>query len=150
MSGPKLFQGKNGGAPFPRTEGEWVEKKMSQGLGFEDASQFAAKKVSDDVFGEGHRVDASGSPIENGKGSAAQPTAQHQQALAISAEAEAKRRMTMGWHPGLATAFDPRAQAVIDELQAKIERLARAAPVRKKTKKAKPIRKTAPPATAEA
>jgi hypothetical protein len=103
------FQGKNGGAPFPRTEQEWIEKKMSQGHSFDDASQFATKKMRDDVFGEGHRVDAKGNPIETGKGSIAQPTAQHQQALAISQEAEAKRRMTMGWHPGLVTAFDPSA-----------------------------------------
>ena len=94
----KLFQGKNGGAPFPRTEGEWVEKRMSQGHSYEAASEFATKKLRDDVFGEGHKVDAKGNPVENGKGSAAQPTAQHQQALEISREAEARRRMTMGWH----------------------------------------------------
>lgn len=105
----KLFQGKNGGAPFPRTEGEWIEKRMSQGNSFEDASAFATKKVRDDVFGDGHKVDVKGNPVEVGKGSASQPTAQHQQALMISQEAEAKRRMTMGWHPGLAMAFDPSA-----------------------------------------
>lgn len=131
----KLFQGKNGGAPFPRTEGEWIEKRMSQGHSFEDASAFATKKIRDDVFGEGHKVDAKGEPIENGKGSASQPTAQHQQALMISQEAEARRRMMMGWHPGLATAFDPR----------------EAPPARRKQNRKKQTRKAAPaPAVAEA
>lgn len=132
----KLFQGKNGGAPFPRTESEWVETKMAQGHSFESAQDYATKKISDDVFGVGHKVDATGAPIENGKGSASQPTAQHQQALMISQEAEAKRRMTMGWHPGLAAAFDPSAAPA-----------ARRAPARKKKPAA---RKAAPPATAEA
>lgn len=115
----KLFQGKNGGAPFPRTESEWIEKKMTQGHSFEDARDFAVKKVREDVFGEGHKVDAKGNPVENGKGSASQPTAQHQQALMIAQEAEARRRMTMGWHPGLATAFDPSAAPAARRKKAK-------------------------------
>lgn len=127
-----LFQGKNGGAPFPRTEQEWVEKKMGQGFSYEAASEFGTRKIRDDVFGEGHKVDTKGNPIEAGKGSAAQPTSQHHQALAISQEAEAKRRMTMGWHPGLVDAYDPRET-----------------PRRKQTRK-KQTRKAAPPAAAEA
>lgn len=130
----KLFQGKNGGAPFPRTEGEWIEKRMSQGNSVEDASAFATKKIRDDVFGEGHKVDAKGNPVEVGKGSASQPTAQHQQALAISQEAEAKRRMTMGWHPGLAMAFDPSA----------------APQARRKSSRKKSTVKKSPPAAASA
>lgn len=145
----KLFQGKNGGAPFPRTETEWIEKKMSQGEPFESAQQFAQRKISEDVFGHDHQVNAKGEPIERGKGSASQPTAQHQQALEISREAEAKRRMTMGWHPGLASGFDPRAQSIIDELLAKVERLSRQAP-RKSQARKKAGRKAAPPTAAEA
>lgn len=144
----KLFQGKNGGAPFPRTESEWVEKKMSQGNSYEDASQFATKKIRDDVFGEGHSLDASGAPIERGKGSALQPTAQHHEAKLIADEAKAKRAMTMGWHPGLASAFDPRAQAMIDELLAKVDRLSRKAPARKKAKGAAKKPAVAPSAEA--
>src|SRR5882724_4620676 len=91
-----LFQGKNGGAPFPRTEGEWIEKKMSQGVDYETAQKDATHKMRSDVFGHDYQIDRSGNPIERGKGSAAQPTAQHQQALQISMEAEARRQMTMG------------------------------------------------------
>jgi hypothetical protein len=145
----KLFQGKNGGAPFPRTESEWVEKKMSQGESFEGAQQFAKRKITEDVFGHDFQTDKSGTPIERGKGSAAQPTAQHQQALMIAQEAEAKRAMTMGWHPGLTNAFDPRAQAIIDDLIAKVERLSRQAPRKSPArKKAKPAK--AAPTSAEA
>jgi hypothetical protein len=109
----KIFQGKNGGVPFPRTEGEWIENQMSKGHSFEDASRFAAKKMRDDVFGDGHKTDPKGNPIEVGKGSALQPTAQHHQALMISEEAKAKRAMTMGWHPGLVNAFDPSAAPAV-------------------------------------
>lgn len=132
----KLFQGKNGGAPFPRTESEWVEKRMSQGHPFEDAQAFAQRKVTEDVFGHDYQVDAKGAPIERGKGSALQPTAQHHEALQIAEEAKARRAMTMGWHPGLASAFDPRAQAIIDDLMAKVERLSRKATPRRKPRAA--------------
>lgn len=95
------FQGKNGGAPYPRTEAEWMEKGYSP--------EQAAHKMRQDVFGHDYQTDAKGNPIERGKGSIHQPTAQHQQALAISQEAEARRAMTMGWHPGLINAFNPQA-----------------------------------------
>jgi hypothetical protein len=104
----KLFQGKNGGVPFPRTEGEWIEKKMAQGVPFEDASQFATKKVRDDVFGEGHKVDAKGNPVENGRGSAQQQTNQHKAALERSAAARAAMRSKVGYSPAIEGAFDPR------------------------------------------
>lgn len=132
----KLFQGKNGGAPFPRTESEWIEKKMSQGVDYESASVVATQKVREDVFGHDFKLDGKGQPIERGKGSASQPTAQHLQAKAIGDEAVAKRAMTMGWHPGLAHAFDPSAAPAAR----------RKAPARKK---AKPAAKSAP-AAAEA
>jgi hypothetical protein len=104
----KLFQGKNGGAPFPRTESEWIEKKMSQGVSFEDAQKDAQHKLRQDVFGHDYKVDAKGNPIENGKGSAAQSTAQHQQALERSAGARAAMRSKVGYTPALAGTFDPR------------------------------------------
>jgi hypothetical protein len=44
------------------------------------------------VFGVGHEVDANGKPIEQGLGSAKQPTKQHFDALA----AEAERQASMG------------------------------------------------------
>ncbi len=94
------FKSAGGGAPFPRTAQEWMEKGRSP--------EEAEHKIAQDVFGQDYQKDAKGAPIERGKGSALQPTSQHQQALAISQEAEARRRMTMGWHPGLAAAFDPR------------------------------------------
>ena len=44
----KLFQGKNGGVPFPRTEGEWIEKKMVQGFSYEDAQKEATHRLRQD------------------------------------------------------------------------------------------------------
>jgi hypothetical protein len=103
-----LFQGKNGGVPFPRTENEWIEKKMSQGISFEDAQKEAQHKLRQDVFGHDFKVDAKGNPIENGKGSALQSTAQHQQALERSAGARAAMRSKVGFTPALAGTFDPK------------------------------------------
>lgn len=94
------FRGVNGGAPFPRNAGEWIEKGVPP--------EQAEHRMRADVFGQDYQTDAKGQPVEKGKGSAAQPTFQHQQALGIAQEAEARRQMTMGWHPGLANAFDPR------------------------------------------
>ena len=104
-----LFQGKTGGVPFPRNESEWIEKKMSQGYSLEDASQFAVKKVRDDVFGEGHTVNAKGEPIETGRGSALQQTNQHKAALERSAGARAAMRSKIGYTSAVADTFDPRA-----------------------------------------
>jgi hypothetical protein len=115
----KLFKNKNGGLPFPRTEQEWIEKKMSQGMPFEDASQFATKKVRDDVFGVDHKVDASGKPIENGIGSERNQTTQHRGALQIAAAARSAMQSRVGFTPTLVDAFDPR-DAYIAELQAKL------------------------------
>jgi hypothetical protein len=95
-----LFQGKNGGVPFPRNENEWLEKGLSP--------EQAAKKVADDVFGHGHQVDAKGRPIETGRGSARNPTAQSKQALEIAAAARAAARSKIGYSPSLEGAFDPR------------------------------------------
>lgn len=101
------FEGVKGGVPFPRSEKEWIDKGRSP----EEARQ----KMRDDVFGAGHQVNAKGEPIECGKGSALQPTAQHQQALMIAQDAERARQMRMGWHPGMTTAFDPKIQDQIDQ-----------------------------------
>ncbi|WP_213740943.1 hypothetical protein [Bradyrhizobium sp. dw_411] len=103
-----LFQGKNGGVPFPRTEKEWIEKKMSQGVPYEDAQKEAQHRLCQDVFGHDYKVDAKGSPIETGRGSAQQSTVQHQQALARSAGARAAMRSKVGYTPALAGSFDPR------------------------------------------
>jgi hypothetical protein len=88
------------GKPFPRNVGEWMDKGYSQ--------EQAEHKVAQDVFGNDYQKDKAGNPIERGKGSASQPTAQHQQALAIAQDAEMARKMRMGWHPGLEQAFNPR------------------------------------------
>lgn len=97
MSG---FQSKNGTVPFPRSAGEWEAKGLSPA----DAEH----KMRQDVFGPDYTTDKSGAPVEKGKGSAAQPTAQHLMAKSISDEADMNRRMKMGWHPGLDQSFDPR------------------------------------------
>jgi hypothetical protein len=106
----KTFQGKNGGAPFPRTESEWVEKKMQQGVSFEDASKFADHKMCQDVFGHDYKIDAKGFPIETGIGSAANP-GDSDRVKRAEADAMAQAKMRLGWHKGLETAFDPRAGA---------------------------------------
>lgn len=121
-----LFQGKNGGAPFPRTSMEWMEKGYSP--------EIAERKVAQDVFGHDFQTDAAGKPIERGKGSALQQTDQHLQALRITEEANARRAMTMGWNPNLANAFDPR-DAYIKELEAKLKAMNRRGPNKKKGRK---------------
>ena len=107
----KLFQNKNGGVPFPRNETEWVEKKMSQGYAYADASSFAVDKVRQDVFGHDYQLDAKGNPIETGRGSAQQQTAQHKQALERAAGARAAMRSKVGYTPTLAGTFDPKTGA---------------------------------------
>lgn len=98
MSG---FQSKNGTVPFPRSAGEWEAKGLSPA----DAEH----KMRQDVFGHDYTTDKSGAPIERGKGSAAQPTAQHLMAKSIGEDAERSRQMRMGWHPGLEQSFNPKA-----------------------------------------
>lgn len=95
-----LFQGKNGGVPFPRNVTEWMEKGLSP--------EQATHKMRDDVFGEGHQVDARGEPIETGIGSAHQQTHQHKQALERAAGARAAMRSKIGYTSAVAGAFDPR------------------------------------------
>jgi hypothetical protein len=104
-----LFQGKNGGVPFPRTESEWIEKKMSQGHSLEDASGFAVHKIRQDVFGHDYQLDKAGNPIETGRGSAQQQTHQHKAALERSAGARAAMRSKIGYTSAVADTFDPRA-----------------------------------------
>jgi hypothetical protein len=103
-----LFQGKNGGVPFPRTHDEWVQTRMSKGYSYEAANEFATKKIRDDVFGADHRVDARGNPIENGIGSASNQTHQHKEALERAAGARAAMRSKVGYTPALAGTFDPK------------------------------------------
>ena len=94
------FESAKGGVPFPRSANDWIEKGYSPDQ--------AEHKMRQDVFGHDYQTDKSGNPIEKGKGSAAQPTPQHQQELARSQEAEIARKMRMGWHPGLEQAFNPK------------------------------------------
>lgn len=96
-----LFQGKSGGVPFPRNVNEWIEKGYSP--------EAATHKVRQDVFGHDYKVDAKGNPIENGRGSAQQQTAQHTEALERTAGARAAMRSKVGYSPSLEGAFDPRA-----------------------------------------
>lgn len=101
------FEAQKGGVPFPRSEGEWMQKvNPDTGAPFTHAE--ASHKVAKDVFGHDYQAGKDGKPIERGKGSALQPTAQHTNALMISQEAEISRKMRLGWHPGMETAFDPR------------------------------------------
>lgn len=130
----KTFNSKDGSAPFPRTADEWTCKLNLETGTFFTAPE-AEHKVAKDVFGHDYQKDQSGAPIERGKGSALQPTAQHKQALMISQDAEAARKMRMGWHPGLESAFDPK-QAEIDRLNAL---LAKRGGVRRKVKAKKPM-----------
>lgn len=127
MSG---FESKKGGVPFPRTAAEWTEKaNPATGTYYTPAE--AEHKVAKDVFGHDHTVDASGAPVERGKGSAAQPTAQHQEALMISQEAKIARRMRLGWHPGMDGAFDPK-QAEIERLTAELAKAKKRKPAKAK------------------
>jgi hypothetical protein len=95
-----LFQGKGGSVPFPRNVNEWMEKGLSP--------EQAEHKVRQDVFGHDYQVDAKGAPIERGKGSASQTTAQHQEALERSAAARAAMRSKIGYSRALEGAFDPK------------------------------------------
>lgn len=103
-----LFQGKDGGLPFPRTEQEWIDKKMSQGFSFESAQKEAQHKIRQDVFGHDYALDARGTPIEKGIGSSQQLTVQHKQALERAAGARAAMRSKVGYTPKLKGTFDPR------------------------------------------
>jgi hypothetical protein len=94
------FESSKGGVPFPRTSNEWMAKGYTP--------EQAEHRMRQDVFGHDYQTDAKGNPIERGKGSAAQPTAQHQMELVRSQEAEIARKMRLGWHPGMEHAFDPR------------------------------------------
>jgi hypothetical protein len=88
------FQSKGGGAPFPRSANEWMEKGMP-------ADQ-AEHRMRQEVFGHDYKVDAKGNPIETGKGSAAQVTLHHKQAL----ERIANARRSVGFSG--AETFDPK------------------------------------------
>lgn len=134
----KTFNSKDGSAPFPRTADEWT-CKLNPETGAYFTAPEAEHKVAKDVFGHDYQKDQTGSPIERGKGSALQPTAQHKQALMISQDAEAARKMRMGWHPGLESAFDPK-QAEIDRLNAL---LAKRGGARRKAKVKKPMAEAA-------
>lgn len=126
----KSFNSKDGSAPFPRTSEEW-QCKVNPLTGTYYTPPEAEHVVAKDVFGHDHTTDTSGRPIEKGKGSALQPTAQHQQALAISQDAEISRKMRMGWHPGLDQGFDPK-QAEIDRLRAELAKKNKRKPARAK------------------
>jgi hypothetical protein len=98
----KLFQGKDGGVPFPRTTDEWLAKGYSP--------EQAQHKMRQDVFGHDYQTDAKGNPIETGRGSASQPTAQHKEALERAAGARAAARSRIGFSPSLEGAFNPKGQ----------------------------------------
>lgn len=135
------FQSKDESVPFPRTAGEWGAK-LNPLTGDRFTPVEAEHKMRQDVFGHDYKTDAAGAPVEKGKGSAAQPTAQHENALMISQEAEMARRMRLGWHPGMTQAFDPR-QAEIDRLTAELAAAKKRKPVKAKPKKAAPAEATA-------
>jgi len=54
-----------------------IEYYLEKGLSKSEARQ----RVADDVFGVGFKTDSQGRPIEQGIGSAAQPTEQHLKAI---------------------------------------------------------------------
>jgi len=64
--------------PNPRTEAELIGAGMSP--------EGARHKMNEFVFGVGYEKDEQGNPIENGKGSAKQPTSQHVEALRVADE----------------------------------------------------------------
>ena len=101
------FTSKEGSAPFPRSADDW-KLKVNPVTGVNFTQKEAEHKVAQDVFGHDYTTDRSGNPIEKGKGSAHQQTAQHQQALMIAQDAEISRKLRMGWHPGLENAFNPK------------------------------------------
>jgi hypothetical protein len=106
----KLFQGKHGGVPFPRTEGEWIEKKMVQGFSYEDAQKEATHRLRQDVFGSNYALDAKGNPVEVGLGSKHQQSHQHKMALKKAEEARAAMRSKVGYTAAVGGpgTFDPR------------------------------------------
>lgn len=126
------FESKAGGVPFPRSATEW-QAKINPDTDTNFTPKEAEHKIAKDVFGHDYTADAAGNPIERGKGSALQPTAQHLQALEIANDAAVARKMRLGWHPGLQ--FDPK-QAEIDRLMAELAKAKKRKPA--KAKKAAP------------
>jgi len=128
VSSPKAFTGPDGGVPFPRSAKEWENKGYSP--------EQAEQRMRNEVFGHDHKADAKGNPIEQGKGSAAQQTHQHLQAMHIAETAAAARGMRLGYSPAIEGAFDPRIQDQIDRAVAAA--LRKAKPATRRAKKAKP------------
>jgi hypothetical protein len=101
------FKKKDGGACFPRTADEWMQKvNPATGAHFTEAE--ADHKVCQDVFGRNYKIDAKGYPIETGRGSAANPVSESLKAQEIEKNAAAQAKMRLGWHKGLEQAYDPR------------------------------------------
>jgi hypothetical protein len=96
----------------------------------------ADHRMKQEVFGHDYRTDAAGNPVEQGKGSAAQPTQQHLMAKQIGEDAARSRGMRAGYTPALEGAFDPRIQDQIDRAVAAALRRTKPAP--RRGKKAKP------------
>ncbi len=106
----------------PRTVNDFMAMGMS--------SEQAQHKVRQDVFGHDYKTDAKGNPIEQGLGSALNPTSQHKAALAR----EQRPSASVGYHPGLEHAYDPR-----------MERAPRRKQARRAAKKAAPAQAQATP-----
>lgn len=102
----------------PRTVKDFMTLGMSR--------DHAEHRVRQDVFGHDYKTDAKGSPIEQGLGSAQNQTSQHKAALAREQRATA----SVGYHPGLENAYDPRME--------RAPRAPRRRPARKAAKKAAP------------
>lgn len=100
-------KGNEGSVPFPRNADEW-QYKRNPATGNYFTPQEAEHKVAQDVFGHDYKIDQAGNPIERGKGSATQVTAQHQQELARAEQTRSAARARLGWSPNLEGAFDPR------------------------------------------
>lgn len=62
--------------PNPRTEAEMIGAGLTP--------EAARHKMNELVFGVGYEKDEDGNPVEQGKGSAKQPTSQHVEALRLS------------------------------------------------------------------
>jgi hypothetical protein len=90
------FRSKSGRIPFPRTKQEWEESGLSP--------QQAEHKLRCDVFGHDYTTDRSGNPVEKGKGSAAQQTAQSKMAYE---RAHPSKRPSVGYSGG--EQFNPKA-----------------------------------------
>lgn len=117
-------------SPHPRTESEWIAKGKTP--------EQARRKVTEDVFGVDYRTDTKGNPIEVGKGSAAQTTQQHREALDRNTRAERAYRASLGYHPGLEGAFDPRI-AALEEENARLRAAAKRKPKPAKRKPAQAV-----------